>query len=436
MRRFGWWGLLAVLACALGWTAVRDFPNQPGMDLFHPWGIARVMHEDPSAGSPYVHPERYGERLYRITAQARATDPKLWVVGRLWRQRSAVVFEPTATPFYYAVLSVLPAGYDQAHLVFATLQYLALIAGVALLARLGGFALVPSLCVACAVGLVYTAFGQDVYVANVNTIQLLFVAVLVWIAERRLYVAHAWIDILYLPIIALGTVFKPNLPWIAAALAAHYALVRGPRAFFAGAALAVVVAFTAVQIGAMYFGSFGIWPEWLTYLKRGIFYSIDLGNQSLPMLMAEKGSGFGPVANSAMVAACIGLAFLVAVSAGGKRQDLAAPTARSLLADAWFAASVGVVLTCAATPLFWIHYDMLALVPILYFVRAGRRPDAGTWCAAATFVILSVPFIRLLNAAHLAGTLYSLIFFAWAPLLGAVVWRAVRVRRGLDAAAE
>ena len=432
MRRLGAWALLAILACALGWTAIRDFPNQPGMDLYHPWGIARVMHEDPAAGSPYAHPERYGAHVQRITEAARATDPKLWIVGRLWRSRAGVAFEPTATPFYYAVLSLLPADYDSAHLAFAALQYFSLIAAVALLAHLAGFAIVPSLAVACAAGLVYTAFGQDVYVGNVNSIQLLGVAVLVWIAERRLYLARAWIDRLYLPLIALGLVLKPNLPWVAGMLAAQYALVRGPRAFAVGTALAAATVAVSVAIGAAYFGDLGIWADWFAYLRRGIFYSVDLGNQSLPMLMAEKGSGFGPVANSALVAACIALAFLVAVSAGGKRQELAAPTARALLSDAWYAASVGVVLTCAATPLFWIHYDVLALVPILYFVRAGRRPDAGTWCAAASFVILSVPFIRLLNAAHLVGTLYSLIFFAWVPLLAAVLWRAVGVRRALE----
>jgi hypothetical protein len=125
------------------------------------------------------------------------------------------------------------------------------------------------------------------------------------------------------------------------------------------------------------------------------------------------------------------VAFLVGISAGGRRQDLAAPTARALLGDAWFAASAGVVLTCAATPLLWIHYYMLALVPILYFVRNRPRPDAGMWCAAVTLAILSVPLIRLLDAAHLVGLIYSLLFFAWVPLLVALLWHATRERRAL-----
>ena len=435
MVRKVWWVLLAIVACGLTWYAVTSFPNQPGMDLYHPWGIALVKRSDPAAVSPYVHPERYGKQLYGITSAARATDPKLWMVGNLWHWRSAVAFEPTATPFYYAVLSLLPANYDRAHLVFVVLQYFALIAGVTLLARLGGFEIVPSLCVACAAGLGFTAFGQDVYVGNFSTIQLLFVAVMVAIAERRLYLGHRWVDRLYLPLIALGFVLKPNLPWIAAALAAHYALVRGPRATLVGTALAAVVAALAAAIGAAYFGGFHVWLEWLAYLGRGVYYSVDVGNLSLPMLMAEKGSGFGPVANCLVVAACIGVAFLVAISASGRRPDLAAPTARALLADAWFAASVGVVLSCAATLLYWIHYDMLMLVPLLYFGRAGRRLDFGMGCAIVTFVILCIPFIRLLNAAHFVGVLNSLIFFAWVPLLPAVLWHAVRERRAREAIA-
>ncbi len=431
--RLAWAATLLALAALLVHGAVRDFPNRPGMDLYHPWGIAYEKRTDPGIGSPYVHPERFGERLYRVTRAARASSPKLWIVGELWKTRSAAMFEPTATPFYYALLGLLPADYDRAHAVLVWLQYLAALGGVVLLARLGGFARLPAWCIAAAVGLGYTGFGQDVYTGNVNALQFAAFAGLIAGVQGGGLRRHRLLDLLYLPALALLLAFKPNTIWIAAALAVHYALARGPRAFALGAALAVVAAALALAAGAMYLGP-QAWGQWLRYAGGGIFYSVDQGNQSLPMLLSEKGGAYGPVAYVALVAAAIGLAFLVAVSRAGKRGDLAAPAALALARDAWFAASVGVLLFCAATPIFWPHYYMLALIPTLYFVRGDRRPDARTALALASFAVLSVPVVLLLNAAHLAGIAYSLLFFAWVPLLAAAVLHAVRVRRALEPA--
>ena len=108
--------LLAVLSAWLLFTATRDFPNQLGMDLYHPWGIERVREAQPRVANPYVDPVHYGRVLFDQAYAGRDASRKLWVTANAWRGRSDVMFEPTGTPLFYALLSWLPRSYDRTHL--------------------------------------------------------------------------------------------------------------------------------------------------------------------------------------------------------------------------------------------------------------------------------------------------------------------------------
>jgi hypothetical protein len=159
---------------------------------------------------------------------------------------------------------------------------------------------------------------------------------------------------------------------------------------------------------------------------------VDTGNQSLPMLMAERSSAYGAFGNSVLLLACFALAVLVALSAGGKRGDLVRPAACRVLADPWLCVSVAVVLTCATAPLFWHHYYVALVIAIVYALRRG-----GSWqvraLAAASYVFLAVPVLQFLVGLQLYGLAYSLAFFGWVPMVPAMLAELVRERRTLEA---
>ncbi len=437
-HRAAWVIALVALAGALFYIEQRNFPDQLGMDLYHPWGIEAVRRIDPGAPNPYLDPGRYGEDLRPLIDAARATSPKLWATADLWATRTADKFEPTATPFYYAVFSVLlPRDYDRAHLAMALLEFAAAATAIAILARLGGWGWLPAWCLALFVELTFTGFTQDIKGGNVNAVQLLVFVGFLYAAQRQAWLRHPWIDRLFLAAVALALVFKPNVVWLGVALAAHYALARGPRAFAIAAAIALVAAALAVAAGAWHFGALHAWSDWARYTmaEHGrLEYTVDSGNISLAMLIAEKSSSFGLRANCAMLAAAFAVALVAAATDSGKRQELLLPVARRVVSDSWFALSLAVVFTFATTPIFWHHYYLMGLIPIAYLLRPALPWSWRAGCAVAAFVVLTTPWMKMLSALGLAGLANSFAFFAWVPLFAALVSCVALERHALERA--
>lgn len=431
--------LLAALAAWLLFASVRDFPNQLGMDLYHPWGIERVRDAEPGVPNPYVDAGHYGRVLFDEASAVRVSSPKFWVTALMWQSRSDAMFEPTGTPLFYALLSRLPHSYERTHLAWALAQHAAFLAAMMMLARMAGFGVLGAACIAVGVAASYSGFVQDVKYGNVNSLQLLFLVAMIRASARALYRTSRAFDLLYLPALALFLTIKPNMALPALALAAHYLHARGARRFAVGAAGAIAVACAGVALGAWHFGEWAVWRDWFEYTRGGhggtVFYSVDNGNQSLAMLLAEKSSAYGPVGNSIMLMAVLATAGLVAASAQGRRGDLVLPTVSRVLGDPWLATALAVVAMCATSPLFWHHYYVAMLIPLAYLVRRDSTA-LQRGCAVASFVVLTVPWLQMLSDAKLFGVAYTLLFFAWAPLVPAMLADLARVRREIDPRAQ
>jgi len=431
-RDVAWLALAMALAGALFWISSRYFPDQLGYDMYHPWGIAAVRSDVPRPADPYADTGRYAEAM---SAFARASkSPKAWLAENFWHDRTAAHIEPTGTPLYYALLSVLPADYDRAHLCVALVQFACTALALVLLLRLAGIAALPALCVAFVVELTYNPFIQDVKMANANSPQLAAFALLVHASARGALERHRVMDRLFLPALALLVAIKPNIAWIAALLAAHYLVKRGWKHTLQGALLALPVVAAGIALGAWYFGSLGAWTDWLHYIRAGsLLYSLDGGNQSVAMLMAEKTGGYDVYTYSLLLVGVVALACIVALTQSGQRPDLLVRGAREALADPWFAASLGVAVTCATAPLVWPHYFLLNLIPITWLVaRRGRtRVDIG--CGVASFLMQAKPVIVFLGLFHWTGLISSMMAFTWAPLLPPLLVHLARTREALAA---
>ena len=164
-----------------------------------------------------------------------------------------------------------------------------------------------------------------------------------------------------------------------------------------------------------------------------LLYSLDGGNQSVAMLMAEKTGGYSAYTYSALLAAAMGIAIIAVLTRSGQRPDLLVPAARRVLLDPWLAASLGVAVTCATAPLVWPHYFLLNLLPIGWLLLRARRLDRSTACAVAAFLAQSKPLILFLGLFHAVGVISSMMAFNWAPLVPALFVHLARAREAAAA---
>ena len=410
---FAW--LAVLLAILVAGDAARTFPTQVGIDFYHLWGVPMGQRASTEPISPYAQTQAYAA-LLNVIADNSTSDALRWA-NRFKRE-----IAPTGTPLFYATFGFLPDDYGTAHALFAVLQYLAGAAAVFILARLRGLATWPALCVAFAVELTFNPLVQDVKWGNATCFQLLFIAAALAVCQRRLYERSRTVDGAFLAALAVFVLFKPNTIWIAAALALHYAAVRGARRTAVAAALALPAAAIAWGLGAWYFHDAAIWNEWLTYVRGGsLVYRFEEGNQSWPMLLAQLAPGQDAYRFSILVSVFMAAVIAALLMRDGGGQVLV-PRARAVLADPWAAASLGVLFTLAAAPLVWPYYHLFALVPIAWLIL-GERWDAAATCAALSYAALSSPVLAILVAGEQYTVLRMLMFLSWIPLLPAVWWR-------------
>ena len=422
------WVMASTALLLTGYVAVdaaRNVPSRLGLDFYRVWGIPVAHDVLGEKANPYTATERYARVLDEISAHSANTA--------LRRANELTPnLAPTGTPFFYASFAFLPRAFEPANALFAALQYLAAGFAVILLARLRGVGLAPAICIAAMVELTFNPFLQDVKFGNVNSFQLLAIVGFIHLSRREAYLRGAWFDSLCLGLLAVFLAFKPSTLFIAASLAVHFWVVRGPRRFLLGALLALPLAVAAFAWGTWYFQDAYVWRDWLRYTQGmnggTLLFVMESGNSSFPMLLESVAPSHGVYGYSLILAAILAVMVALAMTSRGKQTALLKPMALALFADPWFAASVGVVFTFATSPLIWPHYHVLVLIPIAWLFRNGA--PAATACAVLAYAALAAPVIGLLLAGQQYLLLRALLIFSWLPLVpGLLSQVAARQRR-------
>jgi len=405
----------AALAAALALKAVLAFPFQLGIDFYQFWGVP-VAHRG-IAASPYLDPPAYERALNGI---ADASDNAKLKHANGFRRS----LETMATPFFYSAFAIAPDDYESAQALFTLLLYASTAIGVFLLARTRGLGPWPAVCLALFVELTFNPFVQDVRVSNVNSIQFLYVAAMVWIAASGRYPRSALLESLYVGSLAFFVLFKPNTPWIALALAAHYGVARGTRKLAAGLAAACLGGILALGIGAWFFHDANVWLDWLRFTQGmnggSLVRTVEQGNLSPAMLLSQRSGTFGLLGYALLITAWLAFAVVLAMTEMGRRFGDLLPAARRTLADPGLAASLGVVFTLATSPLVWPFYHLFALVPMILFFRPREAPRRAA-CIAASYLAMTSPLLELLGRAGFGPLIPILMLWAWTPLLVVVL---------------
>ncbi len=312
-----------VLAAFLLFKATGDFPYQFGIDFYQFWGVP-VAHRQIEA-TPYDDPAGYADLL---NAQADASGNTKFKSANYSRRS----LETMATPFFYSAFSWVPDDYEKAQSLYTALLYLASALAVFLLARASGVGFWPSVWLGLLVDLTFNPFVQDVKYGNVSSFQLLYMAAMLTAAVRGWPARKAWIAALYMGSLAVFVAFKPTTLWIALAFVAHYGLTRGSRRLAAGIGMAALASLLVLGIGAWFFHDWNAWIQWYRFTQGmnggSLVRSLEQGNLSFAMMLAQRSMAYGLLTYSLMIAAWLAFALVLAMTAMGKRPDLLVPTAR------------------------------------------------------------------------------------------------------------
>ena len=421
-----------VLAAWFAVSAVDAFPHQLGIDFYQFWGVPLARERAAIAETPYADPAPYAQVLNEMAKKS--GNEKFRNANQLRRE-----LEPMGTPFLYASFAGFSSNFEASQRLYTILLYVAAAVAIFGLGRLRGLEDWPAACVALLVMLTSNPFAQDVRSGNVNSLQLLLLVALIAVSANRLFSGNDWLDGLFVGVLALFVLFKPNTPWIALCLGLHYLALRGLRAFAIGGVEAALLGAGALAIGAWEMGGAHAWLEWLR-LARGMDGSsmvlpFNRGNLSIAWVLAHLSPALGPVGWGLVLAAAIATALVIAMSASGRRGDLLVRAARRAFADPWFAVSVGIVLTYAASPLVWPHYHLFALIPIAWLLGGTATCRACKWGAVACYVVLSRIVTDPLVSLEMFNLLQVLSLLSWVALLPGLVAHAAEARIAVDAPA-
>jgi hypothetical protein len=216
-------------------------------------------------------------------------------------------------------------------------------------------------------------------------------------------------------------------------MAIHYLAARGLRAFAIGAFEAALLGAAAFAIGAWRMGGVHAWLEWLELARgmdgSGMSLPFERGNLSLALVVSRLSPALGSVGWGFALAGVLAVSLLLALSANGQRGDRLAAAARNAFSDPWFAVSVGVLLTFAASPLVWPHYHVLLLIPIAWLMRGDGACRVCTWGAVACYLVLSRAVTDPLVSMQTFGLLQMLSLLSWVALVPGVIAHADEAQR-------
>jgi len=386
--------MIAVLAL----LAVQQWQRRPpavGFDFYQFWAVskARSFTEEKLA-SPYVERERYAAALSAHAQQS--PDERL----RTSSGYRGGTLDLTGTPLFYWVFGGMPRDYTVSLVLYQlVLLMMFLVCAVVMGAvyHKGAFDLLP---LACLLLLAHDPLVSDLYVGNVNAVQLGVLALFgVWsdrCAARRDARPSLRRCAMMVGALVLVTLLKPNLALVCLLLACHLWVIHGTRLFLRALAVGVVFGVVLMALPCLRFGSWRVWLDWYTFLAGagggGLVYPVADGNFATVVLLADA-LGIG-VVKAGLLVAFVLLASLYGALRGsmrggdGSSRTLAEAGSR-LLRDPQLCLAVGIVVTLAISPLVWKHYYVLSLLPAFWLLSPRRR---GLWpgaLSAASIVLTS-----------------------------------------------
>ena len=391
-----------------------------GIDFYHFWGVPVAMRlTGHTLGSPYTQGPRYSEVLKQYAATA--NQPKLTAAARFWTGPDF-----TASPLLYTAFAVVSSDYAASLQAFQVIQMLSFVAACLLLGHLYRVGVFHLLCFTLLCFVFYQPLLSDLRVANLGCLQFLYLTVVLYLASALPRVSafgrRAGLAAALLAALAVLTLCKPNVALISVLMTMHLLVRHGRRLFLIAAVPAAVVAAAALGLASLYFHSWTVWREWYRFVYGSNAYMlvrpVTQGNYSTAVLLSSW-IGVDVYVAGVVLAALLGLSLIVASVRGGPSWSPAAlwrNTLTCVFEDPRVALAIGVLVTVAVSPVYWLHYYVVALIPSLWFLNASRFARSRGTLAAVAVVMSSGLLGVLLWALRWPGAVPSTIALSWLPL--------------------
>lgn len=336
--------------------------------------------------------EEYYERAQRSNSELRKYDAQR-------RRRLDLV----SSPFLYTTLDWVSRDYDRALIQYHVLVLVAFVAGVLLIARRVSLSWPSSLLLLAGLLLYYRGFEADLRVGNVNSLQLLMIALALWSPP-----------VLAGAILGMLICFKPNLIIVALLLAVARVASRDWKrlgAEVAGGAAGGVFAFVAAAVN---YRSLDVWSEWIAAANQ-FWHRLPtrMERNVTPALALFHRFGEWPgylIAATLFVLACI--AIWRGERSSGKTES------RDPVRDVLIA-SVAIVIYLLSANVVWLHY-MVLVVPAAVVLMRSRATAVVALLALAA--LAEEPF-EMLVGKPAAPVEVMLIGPALAALFVCAVWK-------------
>jgi hypothetical protein len=346
-------GAAALYATATVW---RQNERAAGLD-FYIYYVAGQLAGRADIGNVYGAEvqERVGEEYFE-RAQRSGSELRRYDAQR--RRRLDLV----SSPFLFSTLRWVSADYDRALTQYHAFVLLCFIAGVLLFCRATGVSWAASLFLLAGLLLWYRGFEADLRVGNVNSIQLLALALLAAVPRLR------W------PLLGALLLFKPNVMFVPLLFAVARLARREHRPLVRDLAEGAAGALTAFVVASVSYGSPRVWLQWVSAAND--FYHrlptrMERNVTPALALFHEHGEWLSYVIAALLVAiACVAVA-------------------RSKTNDAPLLAALGVSIYLLSANVVWLHYMVLA-IPLAIALLRGR--GTAVVAIAALLLIAEEPF--------------------------------------------
>jgi len=360
--------LLVLVFCSMIQT-YQSFERFSGIDFYQFWVVTQVVGQK-GVGNIYSQEERrriggfFNELANRLPGAE-----KLRLVASYRK-----VLETYSTPFLYSFFRLFASGqYIHDLERFQIFSLLCMCALIGVLGKIYNYSLSAILALII-FGILFDPFKSDVRVANVNQLQLGFMALflLFQMGSRR----H-WKHVACGAVLGIMLLFKPNqifIIWML--LISWFAHRQYGRLLLSmsGMAMCAVAIFLLTNF---HWGTPWCWMNWLLALKDipGDIITVELGNFSLTRLWLDmQGKNISLILTVILVVVSSTLVWL------GARPGLTQVEFKDEVQQDARMMAVGSLIYLLSAPLVWLHYYLTVIPIIMVLLRPSTEfRQSRTW---------------------------------------------------------
>ncbi|MGB7911859.1 MAG: glycosyltransferase 87 family protein [Desulfobaccales bacterium] len=427
--------LVALLACLAITISVIRFTHSLGIDFYQYWGVSKAKQW--SVGqlkSPAAEQEKYAQVLNEQADHS--ADLRLIMANETRRGLQLL-----QTPLCYSLFTLLPANYSLAFGVFQIIQVMLFLSALVLLSAVHYGNWLRLLSLALLLLIFYEPVAADLRFGNLNCLYLFGLSLLLVLADgfasKRFLRPAIGPGIAFMGLLVFLTLFKPNWNLVILLFAAYLWVVQGPPVFARSALAGMIFGAFLVALPCLQFHSWSVWQDWYRYARTWDIASLTArmhqGNLA-PVLFFSRISGSSVASSMGIISALLILSIVLALArAAGNKGSLVkgmAWVAGQSLRDPHLIMAIGIMATFFLSPLVWLHYYTLSLLPA-FWLLSPRHPWRQAHKAAWISLILTSNIITGLMERRF-GFNFTIIYASavlglvplWAGILAAIVVNA------------